>query len=308
MYKISVIVPVYNVEEYLDECLLSLVRQDYDNYEVIVVNDGSTDKSLKIAKKYEKKYPKLIKVYDKKNGGLSSARNYGIDKSTGEYLMFIDSDDYVFDNCLSVVGKHINGNHYDILVYSFLVGEDKQYNMLYDDNINDLYKRYIVGKPNACNKVCRKELFNDIKFPIGLYYEDLATMPKFAKGDVKIKFIGDALYFYRIREGSIMNKKSYTPKMDSIFEVLEQLKDYFEGNYIEEIEYLYIEHLLRGASLRYFDCSECSKQLDRIVSIMKQQFPNWKKNKYFKKESFKKKVMCYLFYNKYHLLIKLLRK
>lgn len=309
MVKLSLIVPVYNVEDYLDECLKSIVNQDYDNYEVIVVNDGSTDKSLKIAKKYEKKYSKLIKVFDKENGGLSDARNFGIEKASGEYLFFIDSDDCVTSNCLSIVDKNLIDC--DVLVFNILSGEtiDKTIKLVANDSkIVNEKGRYIVGKPSAWNKICKKELFDKIKFPVGLYYEDLATMPKFAKSDIKIKFIDDALYFYRIREGSIMNKKGYTPKIDSIFEVLEQLKDYFNDTYMEEIEYLYIEHLLRGASLRYFDCGGCTEQLDRIVSIMKQKFPNWRKNKYFKNEKFKKKIMCYLFYNKYYSLIKLLRK
>lgn len=309
MYKISVIIPVYNVSEYLDECLTSVVNQNYSNYEVIVVNDGSTDNSLEIAKKYEKKYKKLIKVYDKENGGLSSARNYGIKKSTGEYLFFVDSDDYILPNCLEVIGKNINENKCDILVYSFLIGDEKKYNRMFDNQIDDLNKRYIVGMPNAINKVFKKELYvdNGIEFPLGLYYEDLATSPKLALHTNNIAFIEEPLYFYRIRPNSIMTNKEYNPKVDAIFVVLEQLRKYFKNQYQEELEYLHIEHLLRSASVRYLDFNTCQEQLDKIIKIMNENYPNWKKNKYYQKENFKKRIMCNLLYCKRYRLISLLR-
>ena len=309
MVKFSLIIPVYNVRDYLAECLDSVVNQNYNNYEVIVVNDGSTDDSLKIARKYEKRYSKLIKVYDKKNGGLSDARNFGINKANGEYLFFIDSDDYIVKDALKIIDKKIGNS--DILVFNILSGKklDNAIKVVANDsNIKNKDERYIVGKPSAWNKVCKRELFDNIEFPKGLYYEDLATTPKLVFKTKKIKFIDDALYFYRIRDNSIMNKLEYNPKMDSIFVVLSQLKDYFNGEYKEEIEYLYIEHLLRGASLRYFDCGNCSLQLNKIVSVIKDNFPGWINNKYFKKESLKRRVMCYLFYKKCYFLIKLFRK
>ena len=121
MIKYSIIVPVYNVEKYLGKCLNSLVNQKNDNYEIIIVNDGSTDNSQKIIDVYEKKYPKLIKSFEKENGGLSSARNYGIDNSNGKYLLFVDSDDYVSDNYLEVLDDSVNINNPDILVFNYNV-------------------------------------------------------------------------------------------------------------------------------------------------------------------------------------------
>ena len=95
MDLISIVVPVYNVEKYLDRNLQSLVKQTYKNIEIIIVNDGATDNSQKIIDKYQKKYPTIIKSYQKKNGGLSDARNFGLAKAKGKYLAFIDSDDYI---------------------------------------------------------------------------------------------------------------------------------------------------------------------------------------------------------------------
>ena len=94
--KISIIVPVYNVENYLERCVESILKQTYTNFELLLINDGSTDRSLDILKKYKEKYPEITKIIDKKNGGLSSARNAGIRDAKGEYLSFIDSDDIIY--------------------------------------------------------------------------------------------------------------------------------------------------------------------------------------------------------------------
>lgn len=309
--KLSIILPVYNVEEYLEECLESLINQDYSPYEIIAVNDGSTDNSLKILKKYEKKYPKLLKVYSKENGGLSRARNFGMEHAKGKYLFFVDSDDYILPNALKILGKHLDKD-YDIIGYPFIMGNEEHSEFLATSNksTEDKQKRLITGSPGAQNKICKKELYskNNITFLEDVYYEDLATTPKLALYTKKIKFIDDPLYFYRVRPNSIMTNPVYNPKVDAIFIVLEQLKEYFDGRYKEEIEYLYIEHLLRGASLRYLGFQNCQEQLDRIVKIMKENYPNWSKNKYYKKENLKKKVMYHLLYKKQYKLISILRK
>lgn len=309
--KISIIVPVYNVEEYLEECLESLVNQNYSDYEIIAVNDGSTDNSLKILKKYEKKHKKLIKVYDKENGGLSSARNFGIEKSKGKYLFFVDSDDYILPNSLNILDKYLNKD-YDIIGYPFIMGNEEHSVFLKTSNkdIQDKIKRLITGSPGAQNKICKKELYtkNNITFLDGVYYEDLATTPKLALYAKKVKFIDEPLYFYRVRSNSIMNNPIYNPKVDAIFVVLEQLKDYFNERYKEEIEYLHIEHLLRSASLRYIGFGNCQEQLDKIVSVMRTNYPKWRKNKYYKQENLKKRVMYNLLYKQNYKLIALLRK
>ena len=309
--KLSIILPVYNVEEYLEECLDSLINQNYSNYEIIAVNDGSKDNSLKILKKYQKKHPKLIKVYDKENGGLSSARNYGIEKSNGEYLFFVDSDDYILPNSLEILSKYLEENH-DIIEYPFIAGtkEKSSFEVMFNKDIDDVRKRLIVGRPSAQNKICKKELFtkNNLTFLEGVYYEDLATMPKLALHTKKIKFIDEPLYFYRIRPNSIMTNKEYNPKVDAIFKVLKQLREYFKEEYKEEIEYLHIEHLLRSASIRYLDFKTCQKQLDEIITTIKDNYPNWQQNKYFQLENFKKKIMCHLLYKKRYNTISILRK
>ena len=116
MVKVSVIVPVYNVEKYITKCLNSLVKQTLKDIEIIVVNDGSPDNSQAIIDKFVKKYPKKVKSYIKKNGGLSDARNYGIEKATGEYIAFVDSDDYVEHNMYKEMYEKAKEHDFDIVV------------------------------------------------------------------------------------------------------------------------------------------------------------------------------------------------
>ena len=112
--KVSVIVPVYNVEKYLAKCLDSLINQEFFNYEIIVVNDGSTDNSQEIIEEYAKRYD-IIKDVFKKNGGLSSARNYGLEKASGKYITFVDSDDYVDENMYLKMYEKAKSGNFDIV-------------------------------------------------------------------------------------------------------------------------------------------------------------------------------------------------
>ena len=312
MVKYSIIVPVYNVDAYLDKCFNSLVNQNNDNYEIIVVNDGSTDNSQNIINEYKNKYPKLIKAYKKENEGLSSARNYGIDKANGEYLLFVDSDDYVSDNYLNILDNYVKSNNPDILVFNFNAVNDNliEKKNTYFTDFKDLQKKFLTGNPSACNKLIKKDIFikNNIKFMENVYYEDLATIPSLVCYTSNICFIDDYLYYYVIRDNSITNKRKFNTKMDNIFEVLDYNYKLLINDFKEEVEYLYIEHLLRCASLRYMEYKKY-EQINKINNIIKNYFPKWYKNIYYKKNyDIKKKFMCYLIYKKKFKLISLLRK
>ncbi len=307
MNSFSIIVPVYNVEKYLNKCLESLVNQTYKDYEIIIVNDGSTDKSQNIINNYKEKYSKIVKSYKKKNGGLSSARNYGLKKATKDYILFVDSDDYIEKNTLEILNKNILNNE-DIIIFN--------YNAIYENhidkidtfisNIKDLKKRYIISKPSACNKLFKKDfiLNNNIKFIEGIYYEDLATIPSLIKYTNNIKFISDYLYNYVVRNESILNKKTYNKKMDDIFYACENNKKILLDDYKEEVEYIYIDHLLRNASLRFLNYNKYDK-IDNVREIIKKFFPKWRKNIYYKNYySLKQKIMCNIIMYKLYFIIK----
>ena len=160
----------------------------------------------------------------------------------------------------------------------------------------------------------KKDLFtkNNIKFLEGRYYEDLGTIPLLAMYTDNIKFTDYYLYHYVKRENSTMNKISYNPKISDIFYVMQNIslafnKNHLYNKYKDELEYIYINHLLRAASIRFLDYEKIN-MVDRIRNIMKEKYPNFTKNKYFKKYGFKRKLMCKLIYNGKYKLIKKLRK
>ena len=306
--KVSVIVPVYNVEPYLEKCLNSLVNQTLKDIEIIVVNDGSPDNSQKIIDKFEKKY-KQITSYIKENGGLSDARNYGISKSNGEYLSFIDSDDYIEENMLEKMYNKAKKENLDVVVCNCIQVYDNGQEEI-KSNLNmskDNVKNYIISPPMACTRIYKKELFNKYKFKKGILYEDLELTPRLITSTKKVGFIDEGLYYYLQRSGSIMKQKEFNNKLLDIFSVLETLKKELYKDYPNEIEYLYITHLLRTATLRFLEYKNTKVHLNKIVNIMHDEFPNWHKNQYYQKSSKKLKIICTLAYKKQYLLLKIIK-
>ena len=307
--KVSIIVPVYNVEKYLDKCLNSLVNQTLKDIEIIVVNDGTKDNSQSIIDKYAKKYPKIIKPYKKQNGGLSSARNFGLKYAKGEYITFVDSDDYVDCSMYEKMYEKAISNDFDIVVCDTInVYENKEVyiksNLGYSNNN---IKNYIISPPMACTRIYNRNLFKNIRFKEKIFYEDLELTPSLALKTTKIGFVEEGLYFYLQRTGSIMKQNKFNNRLLDIFDVLEKNYSSLKKDYFDEIEYIYITHLLRTATLRFLEYNK-KEYLYKIVEIMKEKFPNWNKNIYYKKSSKKLKLICFLAYNKYYRILKLIKK
>ena len=232
MIKYSFIVPVYNTEEYLKKCLDSLVNQTYKDFEIIVVNDGSTDKSSNIISKYQKKYKNII-VIDKENEGLSMARNRGVQKSSGKYIIFVDSDDYVSNKLLEEVDKKIDDS--DILRFQ-IATEDEEYtkiNEYHEEGFEsmcgyDAFKylsSYHFVEPAWCY-VIRKNYYieNKFSFKKGVYHEDFGLIPYVIYKARKVKSIDFIGYYYIQRNGSIMNNNDYKKTVKKAFDMLEQYK------------------------------------------------------------------------------------
>lgn len=232
MIKYSFIVPVYNTEKYLKKCLDSLVNQTYKNFEIIVVNDGSTDKSSNIISKYQKKYKNII-VIDKENEGLSMARNRGVQKSSGKYIIFVDSDDYVSNKLLEEVDKKIDDS--DILRFQ-IATEDEEYtkiNEYHEEGFEsmrgyDAFKylsSYHFVEPAWCY-VIRKNYYieNKFSFKRGVYHEDFGLIPYVIYKARKVKSIDFIGYYYIQRNGSIMNNNDYKKTVKKAFDMLEQYK------------------------------------------------------------------------------------
>ena len=199
---ISVIVPIYDIEKYLNKCIESIVNQSYENLEIILIDDGSTDESGKICDKWKEKDGR-IKVIHKENGGLSDARNVGIENSTGEILYFIDGDDYIDFDIIDNLYFSLLENNTDISMGGLVRELYFEQKTLYSDknyvvDSKEILRKMFINEicTTVCNILFKKKLFEDIKFPVGKINEDSATLYKlFDKAD-KISHINKAGYYY----------------------------------------------------------------------------------------------------------------
>ena len=228
MPKISVIVPVYNVEKYIDKCLKSLTQQTLQDIEIIIVNDGTLDKSVEIIEKYVKENPSKIKYYEKENGGLSSARNYGLEYATGDYIAFLDSDDYVETNMYEEMYSLAKKENADMVECDF-IWEWEYGKKIFDKRREYKSKEEMMKKPRvvAWNKIYKREIINKykIRFPEGLIYEDMEFFYKLLPHLNKISYINKYFVYYTQREDSITNKQ--TQKVEDIFKILDNIFDYY---------------------------------------------------------------------------------
>lgn len=213
-YKVSVIVPVYNVEKYVEKCLESLVCQTLDSLQIIVVNDGSTDNSQSIIDKYTALYPDKVFGYKKENGGLGDARNYAMQFADGEYISFVDSDDWVDEKMFDNMYNFANKNNYQIVLCDMYCVNDgwelgsvaKEYRG--DDSCPTIrdYVLNCLNPAHACGKLYYYQLLEIQKFP-KIWYEDMATIPIIMSYAESIGYLQIPFYYYRQREGSITQNK-----------------------------------------------------------------------------------------------------
>lgn len=234
---ISVVVPIYKVESYLRRCIDSILSQTYRNFELILVEDGSPDCSGKICDDYANK-DKRIKVIHKKNGGLSDARNYGTQIATGDYITYIDSDDWVAPDYLEVLFNFLKNNDADLSVCR-LIKTNKEKRIHSSKNnilvfsavsaLSDmLYQKNISN--SACGKLIRRELMNKLQFPVGRLYEDLFTTYKVISECNKIVFVDRILYYYWINPESIMHQ-SFSPRMFDEIDAVCEIEQFVRENF-----------------------------------------------------------------------------
>lgn len=233
--KISVIVPVYNVENYLAKCLDSLVRQTYQNIEILVVNDGSKDHSEHIIQEYAQKYPEKVKPFIKENGGLSDARNFGIDHATGDYLGFVDSDDYVAPSMFEEM-VHLAEKHQSKMVICNIQKVDENGkvtqkltqipNMPEKIDLRNNFSVFSDLSYFACNKLFKKELFRYKRFKKGAHFEDIQLIPQLLLECDTISQTQNFHYQYLERTDSIT--KTHTEKGLDILKAVIDVEKVFE--------------------------------------------------------------------------------
>lgn len=320
MVKVSVIIPVYNVEKYIDRCLKSLVNQTFKDYEVIVVNDGSPDNSQKIIDKYTKKYHKLIKSVIKENGGQGSARNLGIELSKGKYVMFVDSDDYIEKTMIEELYSKVEEGYDIVACNNYIEYENGQKLEDIDESIYfNKEKNYLFSKPAVWNKIFLKDIIvkNKIKFREKLWYEDFDfTINIYGLTD-KIGFVPKPLYNYIIREGSTMNNSNIQRNLEIILAFDEIIKFYkskkIYTKYYDYLEFLAIYNIYIATNVRVINAKADKKKklevINKINNYMYKNFPDFKNNKYIDEYLSKnKKVILKLMNNKHYSLINIIFK
>lgn len=243
--KVSVIIPVYNVEGFLEECVHSVLSQTYKNYEVILVDDGSADSSGEICDSYAKY--ENVKVIHKENGGLSSARNAGMAIADGDLLFFVDSDDYISKDSLEIMTNIYIDTNADVVVAHFSHKEEdlarrKGSAPVVIDGQKAL-KRLLQERisPSASAKLYKAEMFHDIRFPEGMIYEDYATIPKIVGKAKTVAITDTCVYFYRENPQSITGV-AFSAKRMQFFDVADSIIDYLR---IDN------KHLIKWADMRH---------------------------------------------------------
>lgn len=313
--RFSIIIPVYNVEVFLPKCLDSALCQTYEDYEIIAVNDGSTDGSRKILSQYECKNPR-IKVIDQENRGLGGARNTGIQHANGEFLFFLDSDDYIPSTALEEVDHYLRNYSLDILAFDCnmvdTTGQILQVATVteFSEDFTLLsQKQFLLLEPTACLKVYRRSLYMSytIFFPEHLWYEDLATVFKLVPHTDRLGYLKKQLYNYVQHATSITHSRN-TKRMLEIIPAFESTLVYYKQKNIfdefhDELEWNCILHVLYYSAFRFLGHTYNRRDMDEVYRYSKRTFPEWKNNKYLKQMEGKRYLMnqiadhrCFLFY------------
>lgn len=310
--KVSVIVPVYNTSKYLDKCISSLINQTLEDIEIIVINDGSLDNSDNVMKKYLSN--KKIRYFKRTNHGIGDTRNFGIENANGEYIGFVDSDDYVDVNTYLDAYNYAESNNLDILVWNYYKVFESNNNLekvdiCYDGISNMKDNPTLLFSINYApwNKLFKKDFFVKYKYP-KCKYEDFAILPYIFCEAKRIGKINNYYNYYLIRG------KSETTTVDSrvfdIFDILEKHYYYFYKNKYLDICYDEIEYYFVKILTNYIIQQRCQIKykdsllfIDKAYYFLDNRFPNWKKNKYYKKNIIKKLIECNKWMAKIYVII-----
>ncbi len=261
MILISVIVPVYNTEKYLKRCLNSLVNQTLFGIEIIIVNDSSPDNSQKIIDEYVSNYPKQIRSFTKPNGGLSSARNFGVAKACGDYIAFVDSDDWVDLNLYQIMYSSAIKNNSDVVCCDFIekyLGFETLRSVTPENNYGNRY----IGNVIACNKIYKRQFWleNRFSFYLNIYHEDNELIPKVLSIANLVTYVGDNYYRYdktnvgSITAGKMIHCKYLLPIIESLdlWRKERCINDIEFKGYIADLSYIYLMHVNNYEDARSF--------------------------------------------------------
>lgn len=269
---ISIIVPIYNVSLYIRKCLDSLKNQSMRQIEIIMIDDGSTDDSGRIADEYVSNIYPIFRIIHTENRGLSAARNLGIDEAKGQWLMLVDSDDWVDQRYCEIPYKAASEYGADMVVFDYCKSIDiskalaKDISILQHDEIISHEKAYDIGETIPTNKLYKKDLFDNIRFPEGHVFEDYAIMHQLVYKAKKTVLVHNKLYFYRIRKGGICD--TIANDKDRLEMSKKRYNELVELGYTKEKAWAQ----LIETSLKCYGraAKDVSKEADEILSLVKE--------------------------------------
>lgn len=304
-YLISVIIPVYNSEKYLLQCVNSVLNQTYKNIEILLIDDCSTDSSFDVCKKLKDKYDNISVYQTKKNSGsASTARNIGLDNSNGDFIAFLDSDDFVFPTMYEKLLKICIDYNCDIAKCSTIdinnrefpvVENEKNKVLIYSgrDLMKTVFQINPIYNVAPCNKIYRKKIFAKLRFPESIIYEDEAIVMQILNNADTIAVTNEVLYCYFLSDNSVM-RNNFNEKRFNIFDAYKIRYDFLKQNNLDDIilRSIVMEYII-ACSMYYYiyinkDIKDRDKYLHKIEEVlMEARFQNINNNKYFE---FKQKI------------------
>ncbi len=289
--KLSVIVPVYNSQNYLDKCLNSIVNQTYKDLEIIIINDGSTDDSEKIINNYIAKYPKLIKYFKQENKGQAEARNIALKLAIGEYITFVDSDDYIDKTMYQKMMDLALKENTDIVICDFWLLKNNTKEIIKATNFSNL----IFSSVCLWNKIFKKSILEDINFIKGIWYEDYNFFIKLCLKKPTYSMCSEPLYYYIVHDNSTMNNEKSLKNLDIIKATEDILKENIKE---EDAQTLIVNHILIDAINRVQKQKSKDKKMviKKLNAFVHKHIKNITKAKVYKNSSFKRKIIILLNY------------
>ena len=294
--KLSIIVPVYKVEEYLGECVDSLLSQTIDDYEIILVDDGSPDNSGKIADEYAAVNPDMIRVLHIDNGGQGRARNFALDIAKGDFVGFVDSDDWVTHDMYEKMYTRAAETGADVVVCDFMERfADGRESML----PASLQDNWLGSAGSSCNKIFRRSLVGALRFPVGLWYEDFYFSAVMLLRSNHTEFIAEPLYIYRRGQESTMHNNNAAKNLDmlTIMDMLE--KEMLPAGYKDDFEFFLVNHVLLDSISRLAkqDAPERKEVIGKLRQYVQAKIPKLSGCGSYKKESRKRRLIMWMTYH-----------
>ena len=307
--KISIIIPVFNAEKYLERCVDSVLTSlGKISGEILLVDNGSSDNSLVLAKRLVKKHPKIISVLHCKNKGAAATRNYGFKKSQGKYIWFIDADDYITPDAITKLLKSASGNDADMV----MMGAER----IYSDGHKDYLSPVSPDEPNYKSRFVRygmgpwqilikRKWWEECGFCLkeGFIHEDMELMSSLILFTDKFACVDEPLYFYCQNTDSVLHKKEFSDHIFDIFPALTGLYQRFEDigasqKYHDELEWFFIWNLLIDSAKDFAQFPEGRSGFRRSREMLKEYFPNWRKNRFLKQKPLKLRILVRINYYK----------